>query len=261
MLGKTEGKRRRRRQRMRWLDSITNSVDTSFRELQKIVKDRETWRATVHGIAKRRTQLSDWTMTTRCKTPVLLCSPFFMALVVQWLNARGPGLIPGLETRFHLSQKKIKNSACCNWGPMQSKKFIFFNVKLWLLCGRQSRGRKGKLQRWRKYLQTTYPTKDYFLEYIKNSQNSTVKAKQNPKPHSPIRKWAEDRNRHFTEEDLQISHKHAERCWTSLAIKEMQIKTTVRDVRGSPVVNNLPFNAEDVGSIPGLGGSHRAQGT
>ena len=63
---------------------------------------------------------------------------------------------------------------------MQSNKFIFFNVKLLLLCGRQSRGRKGKLQRWRKYLQTTYPTKDYFLEYIKNSQNSTVKAKQTP---------------------------------------------------------------------------------
>ena len=56
MLGKIEGKRRIRRQRMRWLDSITNSVDMSFRELQKIVKDREAWCAAVRGITKSRTQ-------------------------------------------------------------------------------------------------------------------------------------------------------------------------------------------------------------
>ena len=59
MLGKIEGKKRRGRQRIRWCDSITNSADMSFRELHKIVKDRETWRAAVHGIAKSRTQLSD----------------------------------------------------------------------------------------------------------------------------------------------------------------------------------------------------------
>ena len=260
MLGNTEGKKRRGRQRMRWLDSITNSVDMNFSELQKIVKDRETWCAIVHCISKSWTQLSNWTMTTKCKTSVLLCSPFFMALVVQWFNAGGPGSIPGPDTRSHMLQKKIKGSVYCNWDPMHSNKSFFLNVKLLLLCGRQSRGR-GKLQSWRKYLQTIYPTKDYFLEY-KDSQNSTVKAKQNPKPpNNPIRKWAENRNRHLTEEDLQISHKHAERYWTSLAIKEMQIKTTVRDVRGSPVVKNLPFNAEDMGSIPGVGRFHRLQGT
>ena len=164
-------------------------------------------------------------------------------------------LVWKLDSTCRKRRSKILRAA--TEAPCSQINVFFFNVKHLLLCGRQSRGRKGKLQSWRKYLQTTYPTKDYFLEYIKNSQNSTVKAKQNPKPYSPIRKWAEDRNRHFTEEDLQISHKHAERCWTSLAIKEMQIKTTVKDVRGSPVVKNLPFNAEDVGSIPGLGRSHR----
>ena len=60
MLGKTEG-RRIRRQRMRWLDGITNSMDTNLSRLQEIVKGREAWCATVHEITKSQTQLSDWT--------------------------------------------------------------------------------------------------------------------------------------------------------------------------------------------------------
>ena len=102
MLGKIEGRRRRGRQRMRWLDRITDSVNMNFSNLQELVKDREAWHAAVHGMAKSRTRLSDW--TERWATPSYLWAPLLILDVHIYSNGFPGGSVG-------------KESTCNAWDP------------------------------------------------------------------------------------------------------------------------------------------------
>ena len=77
MLGKIQGRRRRRQQRMRWLNGITDAMDMNFSKLREMVRDMEAWHAAVHGVAKSQASLSDWTTVTTISN----LDPLFMLLL------------------------------------------------------------------------------------------------------------------------------------------------------------------------------------
>ena len=93
MRGGIGGRRRRGRQRMRWLDGITNSMDRSLCKLWELVMDREAWRAVIHGLAKSRTRLSNW---TELKTPSII--------------------------QLHPEDKDLVDITALSWGGMQMNK-------------------------------------------------------------------------------------------------------------------------------------------
>ena len=97
MLGKIEGRRRRGRQRMRWLDSITTVIYVSLRKLQELVMDREAWHATVHRVTKSPTQLCDWTQSLSSWNSIRTNSICWKIYYQFWKNGNSDDMWCGYE--------------------------------------------------------------------------------------------------------------------------------------------------------------------
>ena len=187
------------KERPRWLGSKESDMNLS--KLWETVEDRRAWSATFHGVAKSQTQLSDWTRT---------------------INDTGK-----YNKKIHsdINHSRILYDPPPRVMEIKAKINKWDLIKLKSFCTTKETISKVKRQpsEWKKIIANEATDKELISKIYK--QLLQLKSRKNK---WPSQKWAKELNRHFSKEDIQMANKHMKRCSTSLIIREMQIKTTMR---------------------------------